>query len=53
MEMLRDDGLKESLLKSVFLKIKWKSDTKRARRRIVEEQHGEKWPPFAASFVVA
>ena len=37
-------------LQLIYLKFKSKADAKRARRRIVEEQHGGQWPPFAVSF---
>ncbi len=41
MELPSLDGSKQSLLKSVVLKFKSKSEAKRARRRIIDEQHGE------------
>ncbi len=39
--------------KCVLLKFKSKSAAKRARRRIIEEQHGGQWPPFAVHFAAA
>jgi hypothetical protein len=52
MDMLRDEGSKQSLLKCIVLQFKSKFEAKRARRRIVEEQHGGQWLPFAVSFAV-
>ncbi len=53
LHLLGGEGSNQSLLKSIFLKFKSKSEAKRARRRILEEQHGGQWPPFAVNFAVA